>query len=147
MIRRLLPMLLLLLTACVSDPDEEWSLQPGEQLPDFAITMADGTEVTSQSLKGETTVIFLFNTTCPDCQAEFPRLQAAMEEHPEVRFLGIARSETDPEIADYWAAHALTLPYSPQKDAAVYHLFASSGIPRVFVVSPDLMITQAYFPE
>lgn len=50
-------------------------------------------------------------------------------------------------VAAFWQKYGLTLPYSVQPDRKIYDLFASSIVPRVYVVSPDLKILQAICPE
>lgn len=132
---------------CVNDPDPDdaRSLGPGDPLPDFEIVMSTGDTVTSQSLAGQISVITFFTTECEDCRRELPKIQKAMEENPDVRFICIAREETDPDIADYWRDNGLTLPYSPQPDRKIYSLFASSIVPRVYVISPALTITASYY--
>lgn len=132
---------------CITDSDYTRSLGPGDMLPEFTVVTSDGDTVTTASLAGTVSVITFFNTSCRDCQRELPKLQQAMMEHPDVRFLCIAREESAESIAAYWADHSFTLPYSPQSGRQVYSLFASSIIPRIYVVSPDLVITAAYAPE
>lgn len=41
-------------------------------------------------------------------------------------------------------AERITLPYSAQTDRTVYSLFASSIIPRIYIVSPSLVITHSF---
>ena len=53
------------------------------------------------------------------------------------RMIAIAREESAPEIAAYWQANALSIPYSPQSDRRIFSLFASSTIPRVYICSPS----------
>lgn len=141
-------LLMLLCSSCITEEDElPAGLQPGDTCPQFEITMADGTTVSTTSLAGHTTIIVFFNTTCPDCRAELPVIQQVYDEislYPTARILCIARAETAQSIRDYWNANSLTLPYSPQPDAAIYSLFATSIIPRIYIISPTLTITAVY---
>lgn len=139
-----------LFTNCVTDDnDGGYALGVGDPLPEFTVTMKDGSTVNSADLAGSVSVISFFHTSCPDCQEEFPILQEAYERSADtgVRFICIAREQEDPEIEEYWTANGLTLPYSPQPDRRIYSLFASSIIPRTYVVSPDLVITAAFSAE
>ena len=62
----------------------------------------------------------------------------------DVSVICISRAQDQASVADYWEAHGLTLPYSAQSTAYVYHLFASSIIPRIYIIDGNLTITAAY---
>lgn len=134
----------LLFVSCVSDdtPDDpaDGSLvKVGDAVPAFTVTLDDGTTFTSpDDLLGHTTVLVFFNTTCPDCQRELPLLQARHDAGE--RIVCISRAESAANIAAYWTAHALTLPYAAVPDRSIYNLFAQSGIPRTYTVSPQARI-------
>ncbi|MEE0978900.1 MAG: redoxin domain-containing protein [Muribaculaceae bacterium] len=136
-------------TSCVMDEDEpEFSLRPGDPLPTFSVTMNDGTVVTPESLAGAKAVIVFFNTSCPDCRRELPEINrrwlAAQAQGSATRFICVARDEGAASISAFWEQEGLTLPWSAQADSRIYSLFASSGIPRVYVVSPQSVITAVY---
>lgn len=137
----LLPLLLLTallpLSSCVNDPapDEPWSVGVGEPMPRFEVTLLDGTVVTQADVE----LVCLFNTSCADCRAELPVLQQLHERHPELRMVCIARAQGTASVAAYWAEQGLTLPVSPQLTADVYHLFASSVIPRIYIASGGII--------
>lgn len=143
--KTLLPLAIILsVSSCVTDEEPHEYVKAGSELPKFTVVTSTGDTVTSESLKGRESVITFFNTSCGDCRRELPSLQQAMEEHPGITFLCIAREEADSTIAAYWATNGLTLPYSPQPDRRVYSLFATAGIPRTYVVAPDLTVTACY---
>ena len=50
-----------------------------------------------------------------------------------MKFALISREQGDDEIRPYWESQGYTMPYSAQKDRNVYHLFASSRVPRVYI--------------
>ena len=64
-------------TACIDDDVEEGTvdLQTGENIPVFSVVMDDGQIITSETLKGEVSLIVFFHTGCPDCRKELPVLQ------------------------------------------------------------------------
>lgn len=137
--------IMLPLGGCVLDDDvRPRSLGAGDRLPEFTVVMSTGDTITTASLAGHTSVITFFSTACEDCRRELPRLQQAMEQYPHVKFICIARQESDKTIDAFWRSHGLTLPYSPQPDRAIYSLFAESIIPRIYVSGPDLVIRETY---
>lgn len=134
-------------TACVNDDVEEGiiELHPGEHIPVFSVTMDDGQTVTSESLKGEVSLIVFFHTGCSDCRKELFVLQKIYTDYGQrIRMVCISREEGSAEIARYWDENHLTLPYSAQEDRTVYYLFAKSGIPRVYVIDKESVIHSVF---
>lgn len=139
-----------LMTSCVSDndPEPETLIHPGDLLPQFSITMSDGTTVSTTNLAGRPSLICFFNTECPDCRQELPEVNKAYEycrdNGIDATFLCISRAEEDRDITAYWLKNGLSLPYSPQTTTSVYNLFATSGIPRIYISDPELHVTHTF---
>lgn len=141
----LMGLVILAFTGCVNEGDEPaWSLQVGDRLPEFEITLNNGDVVTTESLRGSESVIVFFNTSCVDCRRELPEIQKLYNEflmqNRPVRFICISREEGAASVAKFWEENNLTMPYSAQTDRRVYNLFASSGIPRLYEADKNLMI-------
>lgn len=150
------------LTACVYDEDEpEYSLAPGEPLPDFSVTLLNGEVFSTAGLPGSgiaNLLIVFFNTDCSDCQHDLPLVQELYDEiladetlGRNTRLICVAREEDAASVRNYWEANNLTLPVSPQPDRTIYNLFASIGIPRLYLAQPSsdstFIITAAYAPD
>lgn len=137
-----------LLCGCIKDDlPGEHSLAIGDRVPAFSVAMSDGTTFSSNELQGKRGMIVFFNTECPDCRRELPKIQQAydrVKDDPEYKVICIAREEEEEGIAAYWRENGLTLPYSPQSDRAVYNLFATVSIPRMYITNPDLVIDAVY---
>ena len=146
-------------TSCIGedDPSDAWSLPLGSEIPQFEVTLLDGTKVNSADLAGSTAVIVLFNTSCSDCRAELPVVndvyktinaelgdENRSETRGTVRFLCIARAEGAESVTQFWTENSLILPVSPQPDKAVYSLFAESVIPRIMIFSPSGRLTASF---
>lgn len=141
----LMGLVILAFTGCVNEREEPvWSLQVGDRLPEFEITLNNGDMVTTESLRGSESVIVFFNTSCVDCRRELPELQKLYDEcilqNRPIRFICISREEGAASVAKFWEENNLTMPYSAQTDRRVYNLFASSGIPRLYEADKDLVI-------
>ena len=119
----------------------------GDRVPSFSVTMTDGGEertFSTSQLTGETVIVF-FNTWCPDCQRELPRLNQYYLQHKEdkgFQMVAISREESAESIATFWKAQGLSIPYSPQADRRIYNLFASSIIPRVYFCSSEGIVSK-----
>ena len=135
-------------SACTGDSDDDWALGVGDPCPDFSVVDNAGVTVDRQAIAGRGAVIVFFDTSCPDCQRELPGLEAEYRQmildHSEMIFLCISREEDAESVARYWRAHGFTMPYSAQTTRDVFSLFARQGIPRVYHISPDLIITFAH---
>lgn len=138
------------LASCVDgeeDKPESYALSAGDTVPAFSVAMSGGETVSSESLKGKVAVITFFNTSCPDCQKELPRLQEVYGKYidnEEVKFVCVSRAEAEESVANYWKAHSLTLPYSAQEGREVFLLFASSTIPRIYITDKSGVIKAAH---
>lgn len=146
-----------LVSSCISDDFGGADLHVGDSLPEFSVTMDDGTMVSSSSLKGSVSCVVFFHTGCPDCRGVMPAIQRLYDEfspsatglghdsglpdrHPDVAFVLISRAEDAESVAGHWREEGFTMPYSAQKDKAVYHLFASEGVPRIYLSDKDCTI-------
>lgn len=136
--RRLYTILLamvVLCTSCIKDKERGADLNVGDIIPDFTVTMNDGSVVSAVELRSGVSCIMFFTTLCSDCRETLPHMQRLYDEYVSqgVAFALISRAETDDTVASHWASEGLTMPYSAQKDRGIYELFASSRIPRVYI--------------
>lgn len=133
---------------CIDDEDAETGtveLMPGDTVPAFSVGMDDGREVTAESLRGKTSLIVFFHTGCKDCRQELPVIQQIYQDYADkINMVCISRAEKAADIHSYWTEQGFTLPYSAQPDRTVYHLFAKSGVPRIYVVDKDLVIRHVF---
>lgn len=115
----------------------------GDPLPEFALTLSDGTVLTAAHLKETRVMLTFFHTECPDCRRELPVVDEFKRRHPEREVYAVSRGEGRESVAAYWLANGLSLPYSPQDDRRIYDMFADSGIPYT-VVSRSGTITAVF---
>lgn len=97
--------------------------------------------------KGHQSIIVFFHTTCPDCQKELPVLQelySIIKKDSAREMVCIARAQEASDIRAYWQENGLTLPYAPQSDRSIYSLFASIGIPRIYITDPQGVVTHVF---
>ena len=127
---------LILPSSCIDEEETtEEVVTVGHQLPDFEVTMNDGTSLTGAQLRKTPSVVMFFHTSCPDCQQTLPRMQRIYEAYANngVIFALISREDGEATVSAYWEEHELTMPYSAQEDRSIYELFAYSRVPRVYV--------------
>jgi peroxiredoxin len=125
----------LLTLSCIKDKPEGADLSVGDILPDFQVTMSDGSTVSDESLKHGVSLVMFFHTTCPDCQKVLPVMQSLYDAYLErgVRFAVISREEGKESVEKYWNETGLTMQYSAQETRDIYSKFAQSRVPRIYI--------------
>lgn len=136
----------LFLSGCVTDRDEpSLSIGEGDRVPAFTVTLSDGRVFDTAGATGKPGVIVFFSTGCGDCRRCLPQVQSAYEAcGAEAEFVCISREEDEERVSAYWQAEAFTMPYSAQADRVIYSLFATSGVPRVYVYDTSMSIVAAF---
>lgn len=134
-------LLILCTVSCIKDDGPaQRDIAVGDSIPDFTVIMNDGTAVTGASLRKGVSIIMFFHTGCPDCQKTLPSVQQIYEEHSGViSFALISREQADDEIRPYWESKGYTMPYSAQANRNVYHLFATTRVPRVYICKDGII--------
>ncbi len=134
-----------LAAACVYHQPDKQSIETGDRIPAFVVTMEDGSSLSSGDLLGAPSLLVFFHTTCPDCQRTLPVVQQAYEKYRgKARFVAISRAQGAAEIRSWWQQNGITLPFSAQEDRKVYELFASSRIPRIYIINSEGVIAAAF---
>lgn len=137
-------------TSCIFEKDsedEEYEMAVGQSIPDFTVTMNDGSVVTGADLRKGNALIMFFHTDCPDCQGTLPSVQKIYDEYKAkgMKFALISRSQLAGPIQEYWDAQGYTMPYSAQPTREIYALFASSRVPRVYVCKEG--VVQSFYRD
>lgn len=142
----------LLMMGCSSIEDDNEvteRVNVGDRVPSFSVdVVTDGiiSTFSTAQLTGETVIVF-FNTTCPDCQRDLPKLNQYYLKHKNdkgFQMVAISRAEGEDTVAAYWKDNGLQIPYSAQSDRRIYELFASSIIPRIYFVSAKGIVTRVF---
>lgn len=145
-------LLCLIVMGCNSIHEEDEVIERvkvGDRVPSFSVEMvtdAGRSTFSTAHLTGESVIVF-FNTWCPDCQRELPKLNDYYIRHrDDVNFqmIAISRGEGEDTVAPFWEEYGLQIPYSAQQDQRVFDLFASSVIPRVYFVSEQGIVTSIF---
>jgi thiol-disulfide isomerase/thioredoxin len=106
------------------------------RLPSF--TTLDGAMVAPASLKGKTTVVAFFSSTCPFCKNEAPKLQKLYRDNRQaLNVIAVSIDVHDPAQAANAAAwvrkYGLTHPVTLDYRAFEYVLGKPKGVPALYV--------------
>lgn len=134
--------LLFLVTSCIFEKPDREDLEVGDLVPDFSVTMNDGTVITGEMLRESPSCIVFFHTSCPDCQKVLPLINQLYEKYSQagVMFALISREEAGDTVSAFWKKKAFTMPYSAQSTREIYNLFAQTRVPRIYICEKGGMI-------
>ncbi|MCY1273100.1 Thiol-disulfide oxidoreductase ResA [compost metagenome] len=83
------------------------ALEQSRQLPELTLMDLQGQPVDLRELDGRPLVVNLWATWCPPCRREMPVLEAAQQNHPEVRFVLVNQGEYAEEVTRFLAEQGL----------------------------------------
>lgn len=137
------------LEGCLQDdlPEMVEYVHVGDTMPRMVLTMNDGSKVDNSLMIGKNVVLVFFSTKCSDCQKELPVVQEFYEhvaDNNDIMVIAISRGEDSKVVEPFWHNYNLTIPYSAQNDCNVYNLFASQGVPRIYIADPNGFITHTF---
>ena len=90
-------------------------VEAGQDMPDFTVTLTDGSSVTlSELLKEKDLVVFnIFASWCGPCEKEFPEIEKVYQEKKdqiEIISLSFEPKDTMEIISEYKESHGLSFP-------------------------------------
>ena len=108
-------LLLLCLGATAFADAGEPNLKVGDVMPDFTVSLTDGTTVTLSELLKEKDLVVLnfFASWCGPCEREFPDMEKVYQANSDrmvILSLSAYEDDTMEVIADYKASHGLSFP-------------------------------------
>lgn len=115
----------------------------GKTIPDFSVKAKDGTMLTKENFVGKSSLVVFFASWCPHCQAEAPRIVAAMRDNPDLNvvFIGVGDKETMDDIYGFQQKFNLPVPTYADPTVADFGKAASAwGIynyPSLFAVDKN----------
>jgi peroxiredoxin len=116
-------------------------LQKGEIVPGFSAPALAGGRVEWSAYRGRPTVLAVWAPWCPHCQAELPRLSAAVAAHPGMMMTSVATAiaqEPGPSVAGYMSENGLTFPVAIDDAAStVGRGLGVTGFPLTYYVGSD----------
>ena len=137
----------------LSAQEEGDIIKVGDTMPAFTIVSDNGAEFKSSSLQGKVILLNLFATWCPPCQKELAAVKEQLwpkyKNEANFAMLVVGREHTDADLKKYNETKGFEFPLYPDKNKAVYSLFASKFIPRTYLInkSGKVIFTSTGFNE
>ena len=125
---------------------QQGTVQPGEQIPDFTLTLYSGyeyqgrNEVSLADLRGKIVVINFWASWCKPCEQEAAELEQAWEFYEptgQVVFLGVDYVDTEPEARAYLKKFGITYANGPDLGTKVSQLFRIKGVPETYFIDQN----------
>lgn len=122
---------------------QQGTVQPGEVIPDFSLTLFDGYEfegkekVNFSELRGKVVVINFWASWCKPCEQEAADLEAVWRYYQptgEVVFIGIDYVDTEPEARGYLTKFDITYPNGPDLATRISQFFRIKGVPETYFI-------------
>jgi peroxiredoxin len=140
--RRFITIIFLLVCICTNlkanDPVTTDTLSVGDMLPPLTFTILDGKTITTDDLKGKTTLLVFFATWCGPCRAELPHVQKEIweqfKDNPNFVLLAVGREHTPEELVKFSKENKFTFPIVADIGRKIYSHFALQLIPRTYLI-------------
>lgn len=125
---------------------QQGTVQPGDTIPDFALTLFKGydyesrTEIKLSDLRGKVVVMNFWASWCQPCEQEATELQSAWQYYAptgQVVFLGADYVDTEPEARGYLAKFEITYPNGPDLGTRISQFFRIKGVPETYFIDQE----------
>jgi len=125
------------------------TVQPGDEVPDFNLTLFSGYEYNSQSeikisdLRGKVVFINFWASWCKPCEQEAPVLEEAWRYYQpsgKVVFLGVDYVDTEPEARLFLKKFGNTYPNGPDMGTRISQMFRIQGVPETYIIDTNGII-------
>ncbi len=122
---------------------QQGTVQPGDKIPNFTLTLFDGytyegaNEVNLVDLQGKIVVINFWASWCKPCEQEAAEIESAWrfyEPTGKVVFLGADYVDTEPEARGYLKKFDITYPNGPDLGTRISQMFRIKGVPETYFI-------------
>jgi len=128
------------------DRAQQGTVQPGQVIDNFTLTLFNGyeyegrSEINMEELRGKVVVINFWASWCKPCEQEAAELQAAWKEYEptgKVIFLGVDYVDTEPEARVYLKKFGITYPNGPDLATRISQYFRIARVPETYFIDKN----------
>jgi cytochrome c biogenesis protein CcmG/thiol:disulfide interchange protein DsbE len=122
------------------------ALEQGETIPAFSAPELGGGSFEWSDFSSGPTVLAVWAPWCPHCQAELPRLAAALDGYPEVKLVTVATAigqQPGPSVEGYLTDNGLTFPVGvDDANGTLMKGLGVEGFPTTYYVKDGSVVTR-----
>ncbi len=142
---------LLVIVAVTLNRSQQGTLQPGDEVKDFEMTVFTGYELNGQTqlrlsdLRGKVVLINFWASWCKPCEQEAAHLKAAWDYYKDsgrVVFIGADYVDTEPEARAFLKKFDITYPNGPDLGTKISQYFRIKGVPETYVIDQKGVLRQ-----
>jgi cytochrome c biogenesis protein CcmG/thiol:disulfide interchange protein DsbE len=113
--------------------------QRGELVPDFTLTLLDGSELTLAELRGQVVVLNFWASWCAPCRREASDLQNVWEAYKDagVVFVGVTYRDAPDASSAFIDEHGLTYPNGTDEMGRISHDYGVTAVPETYVIDRE----------
>ena len=124
-------------------------VRTGQSAPEMNLTSLDGSRLHLESFRGKPVLLNFFNSTCPWCQSEMPRLaqvyDRVMQQGIHMPIIGIVVGSETSETAQQFAQHSeLHIPIALDNTGTVSADFGITRVPTLVLLDAQGMVARVY---
>ena len=116
----------------------------GEQVPEFNVNLLCGKTLNINNLKGKVVLVNFWATWCPYCVQELTRFPEEIVKKFAGKDFAVVcidrmdgKRETQEKVEEFMKAKGYKFPVGLDEGGKVFGMFATSGIPRNYVIGKD----------
>ena len=137
---------LLVIVAIGLNRSQQGTVQPGDKIKDFPVTLYSGyerngqTQVKLSDLRGQVVLINFWASWCKPCEQEAADLEAAWQYYQpngSAVVLGVDYVDTQPEPRAYLQKFGITFSNGPDLGTQVSQLFRIKGVPETYFIDQN----------
>jgi len=109
----------------------------GQTVPPIALTLFDGSQVSTADYSGKVIVLNFWASWCKPCESEAAELEQAWRQYQpggNVIFLGVDYVDTEPEALEYLRKFDVTYPNGPDLRTKISQTFRIRGVPETYII-------------
>ena len=115
-----------------------WGAEVGEPVADFTVQTFDGITFSRAALAGKPIMLIFWNTWCPVCREELPKINRLAERFgpgkAAILAVNTGLNDSEGKARAYWKKFGYVIPVGFDHSFEIGKAFKVRGVPTVFLV-------------